>query len=104
MPVVLLCLPRSRLRDALDQVQRRQHEHLFRFGLDAEGIALLELSKNVGEQLLLWVVANGVRGDLAAWPLLAHALCARSGVPQGASRGEGGPSCLIALFAAVDDR
>ena len=87
MPVVSLCLPRSRLRDALDQVQRRQHEHLFRFGLDAEGIALLELSKNAGEQLLLWVVANGVRGDLQRGPSSptrsAPVLACRRGLPEG---------------------
>ena len=89
MPVVSLCLPRSRLRDALDQVQRRQHEHLFRFGLDAEGIALLELSKNVGEQLLLWVVANGVRGGLrlqrgpSSPTRSAPVLACRRGLPEG---------------------
>ena len=64
MPVVSLCLSRSCLRDALDQVQRRQHEQLFRFGFDAEEVALLELAEDVGEQLLLGVVARSVRGGL----------------------------------------
>ena len=29
-------------RDAFDQVKRRQHKHLFRLGLDAKEVALLE--------------------------------------------------------------
>ena len=48
--------------DALDQVQRCQHEHLFRFGLNSEKVTLLELAERVGEQLLLGVVARGVCG------------------------------------------
>jgi hypothetical protein len=38
-----LCPSRRYFGDALDQVQCRQHEHLFRFGLYAEDAALLEL-------------------------------------------------------------
>ena len=64
MPVASFRPSRRCFRDALDQVQRRQHEQLFRFGFDAEEVALLELPKNVGEQLLLGVVANGVGGGL----------------------------------------
>jgi len=45
-------------------VQRRQHEHPFRFGFDTEEVALLEFRKNAGKQLLLWVVAHGVSGSL----------------------------------------
>ena len=51
---------RRSFRDALDQVQRRQHEHLFRFGFDVQEAVLLELAKDVSEQRLLGVVANGV--------------------------------------------
>ena len=59
-----LCPLRRCFRDALDQVQRRQHEHLFRFSLDAEEVTLLELAEDVGEQLLLGVVADGGVGGL----------------------------------------
>ena len=59
-----LCPPRRNFRNALDEVQRRQHQHLFRFGLNPEEVTLLELPKNVGEQLLRGVVAHGVSGDL----------------------------------------
>ena len=50
--------------DALDQVQRCQHEHLFRFGLDAKEVTRLELAEDLSEQLLLGVVAGGVGGGL----------------------------------------
>ena len=40
MPEVSLCLSRSCLGNAFDQVQCCQHEHLFRFGFDAEELAL----------------------------------------------------------------
>ena len=60
MPAVSLCLSRRCFGDAFDQVQRRQHEHLFRFGLDAEEAVLLELAEDVSEQLLLGMVADGV--------------------------------------------
>ena len=63
MPAVSLC-PSRCFRDALDQVQRRQHEHLFRFGLDTEEAALLELAVDVSQQLLLRVVADGVQRGL----------------------------------------
>ena len=43
MPIASLRLSRSCLRDALDQVERSQHEHFFRFGLDTEGVALPQL-------------------------------------------------------------
>ena len=67
MLAVSLYPSRRCFRDALDQVQRRQHEHLFRFGLDAEEVTLLELAEDVGEQLLLGVVAP----QRPRWPALA---------------------------------
>ena len=55
LPMQAVSLRQSRrcFSDALDQVQRCQHEHPFRLGLDAEEVALLELAEHVGEQLLL---------------------------------------------------
>ena len=64
MQAVSLRQSRRCFSDALDQVQRCQHEHPFRLGLDAEEVALLELAEHVGEQLLLGVAACGVSGGL----------------------------------------
>ena len=64
MHAVSLCPSRRCFRDALDQVQRCQHEHLFSFSLDAEEVTLLELAEDVSKQLLLGVVADGVGGGL----------------------------------------
>ena len=64
MPAASPCHRRGSFSDALDQVQRRQHQHLFCFSLDAQEAVLLELAEDVGEQLLLGVVANCVRGGL----------------------------------------
>ena len=66
MQAVSHCPSRGCFCDALNQVQRRQHEHPFSFGLDAEEVALLELAEDVGEQLLRWVVAHVVRNALLA--------------------------------------
>ena len=41
-PIASFGPSRSCLRDALDQVQSRKHEHLFRLSLDTNEAALLE--------------------------------------------------------------
>ena len=64
MQAISHCQSRRCFGDALDQVQRCQHEHLFRFGLNPEKVTLLQLAEDVGEQLLLGVVAHGVNGSL----------------------------------------
>ena len=61
---VSLWLLRRCFRDALDQIQRRHHQHLFRFGFDVQEAVLLELAEGVSEQLLLGMVADGIRGGL----------------------------------------
>ena len=64
MHAVSLCSSRRCFRDALNQVERCQHEHPFSFSLDTEEVTLLELAEDVSEQLLLGVVADGVGGGL----------------------------------------
>ena len=63
MQAVSLCHSRRCFGDALDQVQRRQHQHLFRFGLNSEKVTLLELAEDVGDQLLLGVVSHAASGN-----------------------------------------
>jgi hypothetical protein len=58
-PAALLWASRRGFCDALDQVQRRQHEHFLGFGLDLEEVALAELAKNIREQQLIWMVGDG---------------------------------------------
>ena len=64
MQVVSVCLLGRCFRNALDEVQFRQHEHFFRFGFYAEKGTFLELAKNVGERLLFAAVANDVQDGL----------------------------------------